>query len=166
MSLKVLILMGSDSDWPVMEKVCDGLAGLGVEWEAHVSSAHRTPERTAELVGGAIGRGFGVVVCGAGMAAHLAGVAAAETTLPVIAVPLASGPLSGFDALLASVQMPPGVPVATVAVNGGHNAAVLAAQILATGDAELAARLVQMKADMAAKVAAKDEALQAKIAAK
>ncbi|RMG20478.1 MAG: 5-(carboxyamino)imidazole ribonucleotide mutase [Deltaproteobacteria bacterium] len=158
--MQVLILMGSDSDWEVMQKTVESLEVLGVSCEAHVSSAHRTPDRTVDLVRKAEAAGAKVIVCGAGMAAHLAGVVAASTTLPVIAVPLASGPLAGFDALLSSVQMPPGVPVATVAVGGAYNAGVLAAQILATSDEALAGRLADLKTRMREQVLAKDEALK------
>lgn len=157
---KVLILMGSKNDWPTMKKAADALDGLGVGWEAHVSSAHRTPERTAKLVGEARGRGIRVVVCGAGLAAHLAGVAASGTTLPVIAVPISAGALKGLDALLASVQMPSGVPVATVAIDGAKNAGLLAAQILATSDEALAGKLETLKREMAEGVEAADRALE------
>lgn len=160
---KVLILMGSPNDWSVMEKTGAALDDLGIPWEAHVSSAHRSPSRTAELVAGAKGRGIGVVVCGAGMAAHLAGVAASVTTLPVVAVPIAAGAFQGLDALLASVQMPSGVPVATVAVDGAKNAGVLAAQILALSDEALAGRLATMKEALTSKVEQADEGLQERI---
>ena len=166
MSARVLILMGSQNDWSVMEAVGSALDRLGVAWEAHVSSAHRSPEKTALLAREAAGRGIGVVVCGAGMAAHLAGVVAAETALPVIAVPIAAGALQGLDALLASVQMPPGVPVATVAVGGGRNAGILAAQILAGSDKELGQRLAEMRREMAEKVEEADSSLQEKISEK
>ncbi|MDQ3658126.1 MAG: 5-(carboxyamino)imidazole ribonucleotide mutase [Actinomycetota bacterium] len=135
------ILVGSGSDLPTMEKCTKRLEDLGVEHELEVLSAHRTPEAVAEYVAAAPDRGINVFICAAGMAAHLAGAVAARTNLPVIGVPIAAGTLGGFDALLATVQMPTGVPVATVAVNGAANAAVLAAQILALGDPELAERL-------------------------
>ena len=155
---RVAVLMGSDSDLPVMKLAVEGLKAFGLGCEVRVLSAHRSPEATAEFAREAAGRGIGAIICGAGAAAHLAGAVAAQTSLPVIGVPLVSGSLGGLDALLATVQMPPGVPVATVAVGelGARNAAVLAAQILAVGDAELAGRLAKHKAEMAAGVAAKD----------
>ena len=141
MSPRISILVGSKSDLPVMEKCTKRLEDLGVDHELEVLSAHRNPEGVAEYVASAPGRGIKVFICAAGMAAHLAGAVAARTTLPVIGIPIAAGTLGGFDALLATVQMPSGVPVATVAVNGAANAAVLAAQILAISDPELAERL-------------------------
>jgi len=155
---RVAVLMGSDSDLPVMKLAVEGLKAFGLESEVRVLSAHRSPEAAAKFARGAAGRGIGVIICGAGAAAHLAGAVAAQTTIPVIGVPLVSGALGGLDALLATVQMPPGVPVATVAVGepGARNAAVLAAQILAVGDRALAERLRKHKAEMAAGVAAKD----------
>jgi 5-(carboxyamino)imidazole ribonucleotide mutase len=141
LSPSVGILVGSKSDLPVMEKCTNRLEDLGIEYEIEVRSAHRNPEDVAEYVAAARERGIKVFVCAAGMAAHLAGAVAARTNLPVIGIPIAAGTLGGFDALLATVQMPSGVPVATVAVNGAANAAVLAAQILALSDAELAKRL-------------------------
>ena len=141
MSPLVGILVGSKSDLPVMEKCTKRLEDLGVDHELEVLSAHRTPDAVAEYVATAPGRGVKVIVCAAGMAAHLAGTVAARTNLPVIGIPIAAGTLGGFDALLATVQMPSGVPVATVAVNGAANAAVLAAQILALSDPDLAERL-------------------------
>lgn len=164
--LRVAVLMGSDSDLPVMKLAAEQLKSLGIESEVRVLSAHRSPEATAEFAREAANRGFGAIICGAGAAAHLAGAVAAQTSLPVIGVPLVSGHLGGLDALLATVQMPPGVPVATVAVgeSGAKNAAVLAAQILATADKELAARLVKFKADMAAGVAAKDKKVRESLA--
>ena len=138
---KVAVIMGSDSDLPVVEKAFAVLREYGVPFEAHVMSAHRTPEAVASFVGSARENGFGVIIACAGMAAHLAGVCAAATTLPVIGVPVKGGMLDGLDALLSTVQMPTGIPVATVAVNGGANAALLAAQILAVSDAEIAAKL-------------------------
>ena len=137
----VAILMGSESDWPTMRGCADVLADLDVGFEVRVTSAHRTPAATAEYVADALSRDCGVFVCGAGMAAHLAGAVAAQTVRPVIGVPIASGPLSGFDALLSTVQMPSGIPVATVAVGGAKNAGYLAAQIIAAGDAALSGRL-------------------------
>lgn len=141
MSPSVGILVGSRSDLPVMEKCTARLEDLGIDHELEVLSAHRTPEAVAEYVASAPGRGVRVFICAAGMAAHLAGAVAARTNLPVIGIPISAGPLNGFDALLATVQMPSGVPVATVAVNGAANAGVLAAQILALSDSELAERM-------------------------
>jgi 5-(carboxyamino)imidazole ribonucleotide mutase len=141
LSPSVGILVGSKSDLPVMEKCTKRLEDLGVDHELEILSAHRNPEGVAEYVASAPERGVKVFICAAGMAAHLAGAVAARTNLPVIGIPVASGTLGGFDALLATVQMPTGVPVATVAVNGAANAAVLAAQILALSDPELAERL-------------------------
>ena len=138
----VAILMGSESDWPTMRRCAEVLAGLDVGFEVRVTSAHRTPVATAEYVADALSRDCAVFVCGAGMAAHLAGVVAAQTVRPVIGVPIESGPLSGLDALLSTVQMPSGVPVATVAVGGARNAAYLAAQIIAANDPELTGRLI------------------------
>ncbi len=135
------ILVGSKSDLPTMEKCTKRLEDLGVEHDLQVLSAHRNPEGVADFVASAPERGIKVFICAAGMAAHLAGAVAARTNLPVIGIPVSAGPLNGFDALLATVQMPTGVPVATVAVNGAANAAVLAAQILALSDPELAKRL-------------------------
>jgi 5-(carboxyamino)imidazole ribonucleotide mutase len=141
LSPSVGILVGSKSDLPVMEKCTNRLEELGIEHELEVLSAHRTPDAVAGYVASAPGRGIQVFICAAGMAAHLAGAVAARTNLPVIGIPIAAGTLGGFDALLATVQMPSGVPVATVAVNGAANAAVLAAQILALSNPELAERL-------------------------
>ena len=135
------ILVGSKSDLPVLERCTARLEDLGVDFELEVLSAHRNPEDVAEYVASAPQRGIKVFICAAGMAAHLAGAVAARTNLPVIGIPICAGTLGGFDALLATVQMPSGVPVATVAVNGAANAAVLAAQILALSDPELAKRL-------------------------
>jgi len=160
---RVAILMGSDSDWPVMSAAADRLAALGIAHEAHVLSAHRSPEDTARFAREARDRGYRVFICGAGAAAHLAGAVAAQTTLPVLGVPLEAGSLGGLDALLATVQMPAGVPVGTLAVgkSGADNAALLAAQILALADDALAARLATLKREMAAGVADKDRRLQA-----
>jgi 5-(carboxyamino)imidazole ribonucleotide mutase len=141
MSPSVGVLVGSKSDLPVMEKCTKRFEELKIDYELEVRSAHRTPDAVAEYVASAPGRGIKVFICAAGMAAHLAGAVAARTNLPVIGIPIAAGTLGGFDALLATVQMPSGVPVATVAVNGAANAAVLAAQILALSDPELAKRL-------------------------
>ena len=131
------ILMGSDSDWPVMKAAADSLKDFDIVSEAKVISAHRDPHGLEEYVSSAIGRGLKVIICGAGGAAHLAGVTAAFTTLPVIGVPILGKSTDGLDSLLSMVQMPPGVPVATVAINGGRNAGILAAQIIATGDTRL-----------------------------
>jgi 5-(carboxyamino)imidazole ribonucleotide mutase len=159
---KVLILMGSDSDWPMMKNAAEVLAQFGVGCEAHVSSAHRTPARTAKLAREARDNGFSAIICGAGAAAHLAGVVAAETTLPVLGVPLAATSLAGLDALLATVQMPAGVSVATFAVGeaGARNAALFAVQMLGAANKRLAARLAEYKREMAAKVEEKDRKLQ------
>jgi 5-(carboxyamino)imidazole ribonucleotide mutase len=154
--------MGSDSDWDVMQGAVDRLKGFGVGCEVHVMSAHRTPARVTDYVSGAPARGIAVFIVGAGAAAHLAGVVAAHTTRPVIGVPLNATSLNGLDALLATVQMPSGVPVATVAVGGAENAGILAAQILAVGDTALAAKLDAFKADMAKKVLEKDAKLRGK----
>ena len=149
---KIAIIMGSDSDLPVVEKAFAVLREYGVPFEAHVMSAHRTPEAVASFVGSARENGFGVIIACAGMAAHLAGAIAANTTLPVIGIPCKSSVLDGMDALLSTVMMPTGIPVATVAINGGANAALLAAQILAVEDADLAAKLDKMRADATAEV--------------
>lgn len=146
---QVAILMGSASDGEAMAPASEWLDRLGIPHEVHVMSAHRSPERVGTFAAGARDAGFGVVICGAGKAAHLAGAVAARTSLPVIGVPIGAGGLGGLDALLATVQMPTGVPVATVAVNGSANAALLAAQMLAVEDADLAKRLDAHKAEMA-----------------
>ena len=160
---KVAVLMGSDSDWPVVRSACAQLDAFGIPYEAHIMSAHRSPAVVAEFAGYARKNGFGVIICAAGMAAHLAGAVAANTTLPVIGIPMKGGALDGLDALLATVQMPSGIPVATVALNGAKNAAVLAAQILAVEDGSLAAWLDTVRRDMAAQIEEKDAALQAEI---
>ncbi|MDR2932994.1 MAG: 5-(carboxyamino)imidazole ribonucleotide mutase [Oscillospiraceae bacterium] len=160
---KVAVIMGSDSDYPVLEPCIKRLGAFGIPCEAHIMSAHRTPERAASYAAAARESGFGVIIAAAGKAAHLAGVLAAHTTLPVIGIPIKSTALDGLDALLATVQMPPGIPVATVAIDGGDNAAILAAQILALDDATLAGKLADMKADMVRKVEEKDAALQKKM---
>jgi phosphoribosylaminoimidazole carboxylase PurE protein len=161
----VAVLMGSDSDWDVMSVARTRLNELGVACEVHAMSAHRTPARVTEYVSGARERGIRVFIVGAGSAAHLAGAVAAQTTLPVIGVPLNASSLNGLDALLATVQMPAGVPVATVAIGaaGAENAAILAVQILALADEALAQRLSDFKAGMARRVAEKDAALQKKL---
>lgn len=161
MSEPVLILMGSKSDWEVLQEAGVELDRLGVSWRAHVASAHRSLTRTVELVREGEARGVRVFICGAGMAAHLAGVVAAATTRPVIGVPLPGGVGNGLDALLSTVQMPGGVPVATVAVGnaGARNAAILAAQILALSDPELDGRVRRARAAQAEAVAESDAAL-------
>ncbi len=143
---KVGIVMGSDSDLPILEKAMSTLASMGVPYETHVYSAHRTPDEAMAFARNAEENGFGVIIAAAGMAAHLAGVLAANTTLPVIGIPCKSQNLEGMDALLATVQMPSGIPVATVAINGGVNAALLACQMLALGDAALAEKLKAKRA--------------------
>ncbi len=161
---KVAVLMGSDSDWPVVKGACAELKRLSIPFEAHILSAHRTPAEAAEFSKSARDKGFGVILCAAGMAAHLAGAVAANTTLPVVGIPMKGGAVDGLDALLATVQMPSGIPVATVALNGAKNAAVLAAQILAVTDERLAALLAADREAMAAQIAKKEEALQAQLA--
>lgn len=161
----VAVLMGSDSDLPVMQSTLDVLDSLDVAWEVKVTSAHRTPAATHAYVKGAEERGCHVFICAAGLAAHLAGAVAGLTTRPVIGVPIDAGPLSGQDALLSTVMMPGGVPVACVAIGkaGAKNAAYLAAQILAVGDDDLATRVAQDRQANADAVIAKDAALQAKL---
>lgn len=161
---KVAVIMGSDSDFPTVAGAIKTLDSYSVPFEVHVMSAHRTPEAAAEFSANARKNGFGVIIAAAGMAAHLAGVLAAKTTLPVIGIPCRSSQLEGMDALLATVMMPTGIPVATVAIDGAANAAILAAEILALTDNKLAERLEKMKADMESGVAKKDEALQTKVA--
>ena len=162
-SPRVGILMGSDSDWPVMKGAHDILDDFGVAHEVRVLSAHRTPAAAAEYSETARDRGLEAVIAGAGGAAHLAGVLAAHTTLPVIGVPVANGPLSGFDSLLATVQMPPGIPVATVGTNGAVNAGLLAVAILAGADAELRDKLADYRRRQTEKVAEKNQKLQAQL---
>lgn len=157
---KIGLLMGSDSDLPVMQKALDIFKEFGVPYEAVLASAHRTPAAVKEFAETAEERGIGCLIAGAGMAAHLAGVVASFTTLPVIGVPLEGGSMCGMDALLSTVQMPSGMPVATVAVNGAKNAALLAIQILAVGDAQLAGKYKAYRADMTAQVEAKNVNLQ------
>jgi len=156
----VLIIMGSDSDADVMSQAADALAEVGVPYEFTVASAHRSPERTQRIVTDSEKNGAAVFIAGAGMAAHLPGVVASFTTKPVIGVPLAGSALQGFDSLLAIVQMPPGIPVATVAVGGARNAGVLAAQIIAGADAALATRLKEQRAAMAEGVAKKSKKVE------
>ncbi|SJZ66456.1 5-(carboxyamino)imidazole ribonucleotide mutase [Trichlorobacter thiogenes] len=157
------ILMGSDSDLPVMEKAAEVLSQLGIAWEMDISSAHRLPDKTAVYARTARERGIEVLICGAGMAAHLAGVVASHTTLPVIGVPLKSGALAGVDALYATVQMPPGIPVATVAIDGGKNAGYLAASILSIKRPELAEKLEQFRASTRQELETKSSELQTRL---
>ena len=156
--------MGSDSDFPIVSPAIKRLKSFGIPVEVRVMSAHRTPDAAAEFSKNAKAEGFGVIIAAAGKAAHLGGVLAAYTTLPVIGVPVKSSTLDGLDALLSTVQMPSGIPVATVAIDGADNAAILAAQMLALSDDSIAAQLEQMKVDMEKGVAKKNEALQAKVA--
>ncbi len=159
---KVGILMGSDTDLKVMEEAEKRLDAFGVHYETHIMSAHRTPQRLAEYAATAEQRGLEVIICGAGAGAHLAGAIAANTTLPVIGIPIDSSSLKGLDALLATVQMPAGIPVATMAIGkaGAANAGIFAAQIVGRKNAEIAAKLVQFKKEMAAGVQARDGKLQ------
>ena len=163
MSKKVGILLGSDSDLPIVERAFEVLRELGIPFEAHIYSAHRTPAEAADFTKGAREAGFGVLIAAAGMAAHLAGAVAANTTLPVIGIPCKSSVLDGMDALLSTVQMPSGIPVATVAIGGAANAALLAAEILAVSDDALAAKLIAKRESDKQKVLAKDAALQEKL---
>ena len=160
---KVAVIIGSDSDWPIVKAACTQLKELDIPFEAHILSAHRTPAAAAEFAKAARANGFGAIICAAGMAAHLAGAFAANTTLPVIGIPMKGGAMDGLDALLATVQMPSGIPVATVALNGAKNAAVLAAQILAVSDDVLAAKLDKAREAMAAQIAEKEAKLQAEL---
>ena len=164
MSKKVAVIMGSDSDLPVVAPAIKRLKAFGIPVEARVMSAHRTPEAAAEFSKTARDQGFGAIIAAAGKAAHLAGVLAAHTTLPVIGIPVKSSTLDGLEALLATVQLPAGNPVATVAIDGADNAAILACQMLALSDEGLAGQLAQMKQDMVEGVAKKNAALQEKIA--
>lgn len=163
MSKKVAVIMGSDSDFPIVKDALKELKAYGVPFEAHVMSAHRTPELASEFAAKAKENGFGVIICAAGMAAHLAGVIAGHTTLPVIGIPIKST-FDGLDALLATVQMPSGIPVATVAVNGAKNAAILAIQMLALSDDTLADKLAAAKQSMIDGVKEKDAKMQQMIA--
>ena len=160
---KIAIIMGSDSDLPVAEKAVEVLRGLGIPFNIRIMSAHRTPEAVASFARGAKGEDFGVIIALAGKAAHLAGVIAAHTRLPVVGVPVRSDDLGGLDALLSTAQMPPGVPVATVAIDGAANAAWLAARILALEDESLAAQLEDSARAMSEGVASKDRALQERL---
>lgn len=164
MSKKVAVIMGSNSDFPVVKSALAELKKYGVEFECRVMSAHRTPVEACEFADNARKNGFGAIICAAGMAAHLAGVIAGHTTLPVIGIPMKSTVLEGMDALLATVMMPPGVPVATVGINGAKNAGILAVQMLAVSDDELAKKLADEKAKMAEGVRQKDIELQEEIA--
>lgn len=159
---KVAVIMGSDSDLPVVEKAISTLSEYGVPFEVHVFSAHRTPEEARALSAGARKNGFGALICAAGMAAHLAGAIAANTTLPVIGIPVKSKYLDGIDALLSTVQMPTGIPVATVAIDGAANAALLAIQMLAIEDAALAEKLDAARRAGAAKVLEKNAQIEAR----
>lgn len=163
MSKKVAVIMGSNSDFPVVKSALTELKKYGVEFECRIMSAHRTPAEAADFFKNARNNGFGVIICAAGMAAHLAGAAAGNTSLPVIGIPMMSKALDGMDALLATVMMPPGVPVATVGINGAKNAAVLAVQILAVADDKLAAKLDAEKEKMADGVRQSDAELQKEI---
>ena len=159
---KVAIIMGSDSDLPVVEKAADTLKEYGVPFEMHVFSAHRTPVQAKEFSENAKQNGFGAIICAAGKAAHLAGAVAANTTLPVIGIPIKSSTLDGIDALLSTVQMPAGIPVATVAIDGAVNASLLSLQILAVEDEVLAEKLIKARTLAAEKVLEKDKAISAK----
>lgn len=159
----VAMMMGSDSDWPKLEAAVKTLKELGLTVEVRVLSAHRTPDQTREFVQQSEAAGVKVFICAAGMAAHLAGAVAAHSARPVIGIPVASGALNGLDALLSTAQMPPGVPVATVGIDGAVNAAVLAAQIIGTGDAAVAKKVVSWRADQTAKVLEKDKRLAEKL---
>lgn len=160
---KVGIIMGSDSDLPIVKKATDTLKALDIPFEVHVYSAHRTPVEARDFAVNARARGFGAIIAAAGMAAHLAGAIAANTTIPVIGIPCKSTTLDGIDALLSTVQMPTGIPVATVAINGGANAALLAAQILAVSDGKLAAKLDAKRVSDAKAVLEKDAAILEKL---
>ena len=159
---KVAILMGSDSDLPIVEKGIAVLSEYGVPFEVHVYSAHRTPIEAASFVSGAIDNGFGVIIAAAGMAAHLAGAVAANTTLPVIGIPISSKNTGGMDALLATVQMPSGIPVATVAIDGAANAAILAIEILALTEPSLREKLIAARESGREKVLSKNKAVEEK----
>ncbi len=164
MSKKVAVIMGSDSDWPTVKAACIQLRKFDIPFDAHILSAHRTPAEAAEFARSARENGYGVLICAAGMAAHLAGAFAANTTLPVIGIPMKGGAMDGMDALLATVQMPSGIPVATVALNGAKNAAVLAAQILAVSDECLAKKLAADRDEMSRQIAEKEHKLQKEVA--
>ncbi len=157
---KVAVIMGSDSDFPIVKPALKQLKDLDIPFEARVMSAHRTPQAAADFAKNAIENDFGVIICAAGKAAHLAGAFAANTTLPIIGIPVKSSTLDGLDALLSTVQMPAGMPVATVAIDGAQNAALLAAQMLALSDETLSAKLIEMRKNMTDAVAQKDVNLQ------
>ena len=159
---KVAVIMGSDSDWPVVKGACAQLKALDIPFEAHILSAHRTPAEAAEFAKSARANGFGVILCAAGMAAHLAGAFAANTTLPVIGIPCKSTNLDGMDALLSTVMMPSGIPVATVAIDGAKNAAILAVEILALSEPELAEKLEQTRRKETEQVLARDREVMEK----
>ena len=163
---RVAIVLGSDSDLPVLQSAFDQLDALEIPWEAFILSAHRTPDEAADFAQHARERGFGVIIAAAGKAAHLAGALAARTTLPVIGIPVKSSTLDGLDALLSTVQMPSGIPVATVAIDGAQNAALLAAEMLAIGEPQLAAQLNILREEQRKKVLDKDLALQQKLKAR
>jgi 5-(carboxyamino)imidazole ribonucleotide mutase len=160
MSKKVAFLMGSDSDLPIVKGAIHILKGFDIPVEVHVFSAHRTPKQASDFALNAKANGFGVIICAAGKAAHLAGVIAAHTTLPVIGIPIKATALDGLDALLSTVQMPKGIPVATVAIDGADNAGILAAQMLAITDQDIELKLEKMKEDMVTEVLEKDRKLQ------
>ena len=162
MKRKVGIVMGSDSDLPIIRKATDMLKSFDIPYEVHVYSAHRTPVEASEFAKNAEANGIGVIIAAAGMAAHLAGAIAANTVLPVIGIPIKSKYLDGIDALLSTVQMPSGIPVATVAIDGAVNSALLAVQILATSDEELYAKLLAHRAEAAVKVLDKNKAIEEK----
>lgn len=164
MEKKAAVIMGSDSDLPKVQPALDKLKELGIKAEVHVMSAHRTPEAACDFAKSAREQGFGVIIAAAGKAAHLAGVLAAHTTLPVIGIPVKSSTLDGLDALLATVQMPAGIPVATVAIDGAENAAILAAQILSLAEPALTDKLAAMKRQQLDQVVEKDRILQEKLA--
>ncbi len=160
---KVAVIMGSDSDLPVLQPCFEQLKALGIPYEAHVFSAHRTPDEAAAFASQAAENGFGVLIAAAGKAAHLAGALAARTVLPIIGIPVKSSTLDGLDALLSTVQMPAGIPVATVAIDGAANAAILAAQIIAVSDAALSAKLKAAREEMRQKILEKDRKLAAEL---
>ncbi|MCR5592717.1 MAG: 5-(carboxyamino)imidazole ribonucleotide mutase [Saccharofermentans sp.] len=160
---KVMVIMGSDSDFPVMEGCFKNLKKFGVDYEVHIASAHRSPEKASTLARDARDNGFSAIIAAAGLAAHLAGVLASNTILPVIGVPCKGGALNGVDALYATVQMPSGIPVATVAIDGGANAAILACEIIALKDDEVASKLLDYKKELASSVDAKEVKLNDKL---
>lgn len=163
MNKKVGILMGSDSDIPVVKGAINTLRDFDIPYEVHIMSAHRSPQLASEFASDAVTNGFGVIICAAGKSAHLAGVIAAHTTLPVIGLPIKSSTLDGLDALLSTVQMPKGIPVATVAIDGAENAAILAAQILSLSNNDISTKLQNMKDDMYVEIMKKDEKLQSEL---